>query len=157
VAVWGDSLNIVMRVFNADGTPKGREVAITLTAGEGKIDGMKFQPAVTALSNGNFVIVWEDGSESEGEVGVGLRGQIFSADGVAVEPDFHVNSTVSSNQLEVAVTALTNGGFAVAFTDVSGDADGSAARTTVFDSTGTALARDQIANATTKGAQATLQ
>jgi hypothetical protein len=101
-----------MRVFKADGTPKGDPVEIKL---QNEVTSAgKFEPAITVLNNGNFVVAREDHSTLDGESGPGLRGQVFDPNGGKVGTDFHINSVRDGLQVTVSLTALANGGFAVA-------------------------------------------
>lgn len=151
VALWQTpSGAISLRLFNADGTAKTGDIPITLATG----DATKFEPTITLLSNGNFVVAWDDDSGLDGDAATGIRGQIFNADGVKVGTDFHINSTVTGHQSMAGISALANGGFAVSFTDYAGDTDGSPAiRTRIFDQAGQALGSDRIVNGVATGPQ----
>ncbi|MFI0843847.1 calcium-binding protein [Mesorhizobium sp. IMUNJ 23232] len=106
-------LDIRGRVFNADGTPRtGAEFAI-----DGSI-GLEVSSATAGLAGGGFVSVWVD-SGGDGETdgsGSHIRAQRFDANGADVGDEFVVNSTTLNDQSEPTVTALANGGFAVAWT-----------------------------------------
>ncbi|WP_243375597.1 calcium-binding protein [Microvirga solisilvae] len=128
-----------MRILGADGTPKTEATEITLAAGVAT--QAKFEPAVALLSNGNFVVTWEDYSNLDDDDVVGVRGKIFDANGVGIGDDFHINSKLEGPQFEASVTALAGGGFAVAYSDVSGDGDGSGVRTRIFDEMGRPVLR----------------
>ena len=149
VALWLGETTIFMRLFNADGTAKSSGAPITLAEG----DSFKFEPAVAVLTNGNFVVAWEDQSGLDDASVAGVRAQIFTPDGLKVGTDFPVNSTVSGYQGEVAVTALPGGGFVVAYTDASGDGSGGATRMRMFNQDGTPFGNDVVANATTAAGQ----
>jgi hypothetical protein len=94
-------------------------------AGKFKIAGTiaddQYQPSVTALADGGFVATWqsylEDGS------GWGIHGQRYDAAGAKVGGEFRINTTVTSEQYQPAVTALANGAFVVTW--VSDGQDGS--------------------------------
>ena len=62
------------------------------------------QPAIASLEGGGFVIVWsslgQDGSYS------GVFGQRFDEDGLAVGPEFQVNTTTDNTQGFSSVAAL---------------------------------------------------
>ena len=82
------------------------------------------RPQITALSNGGFVVTWEDGS-----LGVGgatgdisqqaVKAQVFLADGTPVGSEFRVNTATASLQERQQITALSNGGFVVTWHDSS--------------------------------------
>jgi Ca2+-binding RTX toxin-like protein len=109
-------------------------------------------------------VAWEDSSTLDGEIGVGLRGQIFDVTGNAVGADFHINSKLAGYQAEVSIAALSNGNFAVAYTDAfdTGDGSGPGVRTRIFDASGHPVSRpgedpsaldDIFANATKTNGQ----
>ncbi|NIX78121.1 calcium-binding protein [Microvirga terricola] len=151
VAVWSSDQAIFMRFFGADGTPKGTDVKVERKTG----DGGKYFPSVTALNNGNFVLAWEDSSDPDTDPDQGLRGQVFTSNGTKVGADFHINSNVTDAQMEISIAGLANGGFAVVYTDVFGDGDGSCVRTRVFSNEGVRLGTDEdpIANSTSANGQ----
>jgi hypothetical protein len=88
----------------------------------------QFESAVTALSDGRFVVTWSDNSQSGGDTsGDAIRGQIFNADGSKRGGEFLVNTTTDNDQYGSAVTALSDGRFVVTWSDFSqsgGDTSG---------------------------------
>lgn len=106
-----------------------------------------------ALSGGGFVIVWEDGSASGGDVsGSAIRAQRYSAAGAAAGAEFLVNTTTSQNQYSPGVAALSGGGFVVVWSDLSatgGDASDSAVRAQRYDAVGVAAGAEFLVNTTT--------
>ncbi|MDD3329513.1 MAG: hypothetical protein PHW25_20735, partial [Zoogloea sp.] len=82
----------------------------------------QYAPSVSPLAGGGYVVVWtsreQDGSND------GIYAQRFTASGVPIGPEFRVNTTTANYQLEPKVTGLSDGSFAVVWTDRSG-ADGS--------------------------------
>ncbi|MGO4573802.1 calcium-binding protein, partial [Microvirga sp. 2TAF3] len=151
VAVWQSDNDIFMRLFNADGSPKTAETRIALV----ESDSGKYEPSIAVLSNGNFVIAWEDASGLDGDEASGIRGQIFASSGAKVGSDFHINSIPEGFQGEVSITGLASGGFAVAYTDASNRGVGTDIRTRVFGETGVPLGTgdDIIANGTKASGQ----
>ncbi|MEO0386087.1 MAG: hypothetical protein AAF281_00960, partial [Pseudomonadota bacterium] len=110
------------------------------------------KPAITGLSDGGFVLVWESvGQDGSLE---GIYGQRFDKlgnpvgrDGSALpsgdKDEFLVNTTTSSSQFDPAVTDLTDGGFLVTWTDASGlDGSGNGIFGQRFDAEGVAVASD---------------
>jgi len=73
--------------------------------------GDQFNPSITSLPDGGFVVVWQsfqqDGSED------GVYGQRFGSSGNKVGPEFQVNTWTTDRQGGPAVTSLTHGGFVV--------------------------------------------
>jgi hypothetical protein len=110
VVVWysvgqdGDAGGIYAQRYNANGSHNGGEFRVNTTT-----EGNQFSPAVAALSNGGFAVVWssEDGS------GYSIYGQRFRPDGTPAGPEFQVNTFTVGPQLDADVAALTSGGFVV--------------------------------------------
>jgi Ca2+-binding RTX toxin-like protein len=112
-------------------------------------------PAVTVLRDGRIVVAWTDDSNiGTPDIGRDVRARILNADGSGTAPDFTVNteSSIPANfennwQFNPDVAALSNGGFAVAFTDTIPTTDTAFRSTTAlqrFDATGTALGGNQL-------------
>ncbi len=103
------------RVFYANGTPSGAEFLVNTTT-----TSQQFDPAITALDGGGFVVSWSDMSATGGDASFNaVRAQVFSANGVPSGGEFVVNSTTSDNQFEPAITALADGRFVVCWSDAS--------------------------------------
>ena len=66
---------------------------------------------VTELTDGDYVIVWQNGDNNDW----GVYGQRYNADGTASGTQFLINSTTNSSQQHPEVTALADGGFVVAW------------------------------------------
>ncbi|WP_395612319.1 calcium-binding protein [Allosphingosinicella sp.] len=71
--------------------------------------GSQFAPAVTALSGGGYVIVWQDFNAGA------IYAQRYNASGQAVGTELHVDSTQGGSPLWVSVAATANDGFVIAF------------------------------------------
>ncbi len=168
VVVWednsqsgGDSSEEAIRgrVFNADGTPVNTTDFLINTA----TFTSQFQPVITALPGGGFVVAWTDTSGSVGDTfGFAVRGRVFNADGTPVNTtDFVINTATANNQSEPVIEALSGGGFVVAWTDLSetgGDTSLGAIRGRLFDANGNPLSvngstDDFLINTTTEGNQ----
>jgi hypothetical protein len=73
------------------------------------IAGDQDRSAVTQLLNGDIVVAWTDANGAA----INVRGQILNSDGVTKDgSEFMLNTTLSGDQFDVALTALGNGGFA---------------------------------------------
>ncbi len=128
VAVWKDASRegadpdaVRGQLFNADGSKRGSEFIINST-----FKGSQYEPAVTVLADGRFVVAWTDNSETDDPSSTGIRARIFNADGTAFnrtgtpggDADFQVNGTLKEGQQETpSIAALTNGGFVIVFRD----------------------------------------
>jgi len=136
-------------------TPSDTPVAITADIQAETFVGTQNDPAIAALDNGGYVVVWT----SDGQVnGLDVFGQRFDAQGNKVGSEFQINDTNAGDQSDVAVTTIS-GGFAVTFTDDSGSNEdiifrrynNNAVAQNQFDSVLTELAGGRVAVAYTNG------
>ncbi|MBJ7901613.1 MAG: hypothetical protein GC158_17230 [Cyanobacteria bacterium RI_101] len=160
VVAWSDSSEsggdissgaIRAQFFNANGTRLGSEFLVNTTTINNQLD-----PSVAVLKNGRFVVTWTDFSFTGGDTfAEGIRGQIFNADGSRFGNEFLVNTTTAFPQNQSTVTALADGGFVVAWSDISftQDDSGYGVRARVFNANGAPLGNDFQANVTTASDQ----
>ena len=122
VAVWADRSGtgdasfggIRGRVFKADGEP-GAEFQVNATTAQ-----QQFEPAITVLADGRFVVAWTDYSATGGDTSsAAIRARMFDSDGEALRDEVLVNTTTDGGQFAPTITALASGGFVVAWS--SGD------------------------------------
>ncbi len=112
----GDYRDIYGQRYDAQGVAVGAEFRVnTYTANN------QYGPTITALSDGGFVVAWE----SNGQDGsfYGIYGQRYNSAGVAVGAEFRINTYTTSWQNNPTITALSDGGFVVAW--ASNGQDGS--------------------------------
>ena len=144
----GDGNGVLGQRFDAMGVAVGAEFVVNTTTVSSQSSSN-----VTALADGGFVVTFTDSSGADGD-GQGVFGQRFDAMGVAVGNEFQVNTTINNAQSQSNVTALSDGGFVVTFTDNS-RADGS--QTGIFgqrfDAMGMAVGNEFLINDTTAGRQ----
>ncbi|QXH45707.1 hypothetical protein KSS93_22960 [Pseudomonas xanthosomatis] len=79
------------------------------------------EPVVTALRDGNFVVVWERETDKTDDVDIYM--QRYSADGVALGGNTLVNTTTAGQQKGAAVDVLNDGSFVVTWTSIKYNAD----------------------------------
>ena len=150
----GDTSSFAVRaqVFNADGSPSGAEFLVNTTT-----TGTQFEPTITALADGRFVVAWKDDSASGGDTSsTAVRAQVFNADGSIFGAEFLVNTTTASHQVRPTITALADGRFVVAWADNSasgGDIFTYAVRAQVFNADGSTSGAEFLVNGTTVGSQ----
>jgi hypothetical protein len=114
VVVWnsngqdGSSWGIYAQRFNASGVAVGPEWQVNSLSG-----GEQSWPHVAGLSDGGFVITWQDANGHDGS-GWGVFGQRYDAGSVAQGSQFLVNTYATSTQYHDALTAYS-GGFATAW------------------------------------------
>src|SRR5262245_66162724 len=94
-------------------------------------------PAIARLSNGGFVVTWQDGSGQGGDnSGTSVKAQMFDASGAKVGNEFLVNTTTAYDQVGSTITSLSDGGFVITWRDLSGsqgDYAGGDIKAKVFD------------------------
>ena len=141
----GGGPSIMARIFDPTGKQVGNEL---LVAGD-----HNYTPKIATLSDGGFVVVWHDGHYSVDDV----MAQVFSATGTMVGQQIRVNTTgkdaTFSTQNEEQVVGLSNGGFAVVWTDLNGDASGRGVKTQVFNALGERVGGELLVNTTTQADQ----
>lgn len=123
---------------------------INSTTAEGQ-----YAPSVTVLRDGRLVVAWTDDSNiGDSSLSRDIRARVLNADGSADALDFKVNTEDpnplnfdSNYQFDPDVTALSTGGFAIAFTDTIPSDDTSFRSTTAlqrYDATGAAIGGNQL-------------
>jgi Ca2+-binding RTX toxin-like protein len=130
----------------------GPEFLVNSTTVNGQSNGK-----ITVLADGRFVVTWSDGSVSGGDTSnSAVRARIFNADGTESVPEFLVNTTTLSFQIDSNIAMLADGRFVVTWTDYSatgGDISGWAIRARIFNPDGTQSAPEFLVNTTTANAQ----
>ncbi len=106
-------------------TPLGEQQVNFLINSTDGLTGAQADPAVTALSNGDFVVVYEN--PSNGTTNIDLFAHFFDANGNAIAPP--ATTTLSNGVVGIdqgiavtdhpALAATANGGFAVIYTDAT--------------------------------------
>ena len=107
--------SIKARVYDSNGHG-GSEILVNTTTA-----GSQNGAAITTLSDGRFVVSWED--EGGDGSGSGIRARVFNADGSALGSDFLVNTVTTGDQDLVSVASLKGsnaGNFVVTWQDNSG-------------------------------------
>lgn len=153
--------DVFVRLYTPGGLPLGAEVRANAY-----IRDNQRNPALAALDNGNFVVVWV--SENQGLSPQDLAGspvspplrradvyaRIFNAAGLALTDEFCVNDTASTDNASPSVAALAGGGFRVAWAQRDADpANNWDIFTRGFDANGTPGLPAMRVNSTTYGDQ----
>jgi len=148
----GNAEGIRAQVFNSNGTKSGAEFQVNTTT-----IGAQFQPAISLLNDGDFVVTWTDLSGTGGDQSQqAVRAQIFNPSGAPVGSEFLVNTTTIDDQNRPTITSLTDGRFVAAWTDLSetgADTDGRSVRAQVFNANGTKSGTEFLVNTTTASDQ----
>lgn len=140
--------SVKAQIFDDAGTAIGGEFLVNTNT-----DSYQWQPAITALSNGGFVISWTDLSGTLGDLaGSGIKAQIYDAEGSRVGTEFLVNSEMANDQSNPAITGLAGGGFVVSWKDASatsGDASGSSIKAQIYNAAGARVGSEFLVNTET--------
>ena len=127
-----DFADIWAQLFDADGTPAGREFLVARTG-----DYAEFASAAAALTDGRFVVAWSDVNRTgEDTSGYAVRAQVFNPDGSRSGAEFQVNTGTLADQARPDIAVLADGRFVVSWNDASerpDDATGLAVRAQIFD------------------------
>lgn len=119
IVVWEDSANagntydIMMRGFDA--TAKGWVSQRPVHASTGR----QQRPNVAINNRGDFVVVWEDDADGNGQYQIRVRG--FDTDGNERFSQRTVNAVATGQQLRPAVAMREDGSFVVVWEDDGGD------------------------------------
>ncbi len=139
------SLNgIYAQRYDSTSTAVGGEFLVnTTTAGE------QVNATIAALSNGGFVIAWED--QVNDSASYGVYQQVYDSSGVAVGGETLVNSTSTANQFWPDVASLEAGGFVTVWQSTHADTGDIYGQQ--YDASGTAVGGEFLVNTTTTGLQ----
>ncbi len=108
------------------------------------------QPAISAFSDGGYIIVWQSGSGDSHDI-YALR---FGADGNAVGTESRINTYTGNFQVSPVVTVLSGGGHVIAWFSYDGqDGDGAGIFVQRFDGDGAAVGAETRVNTCTAGDQ----
>jgi hypothetical protein len=138
VAVW-DSRDdgLLHDVFVTVRTPTGAQVTaparVPIQAGDSNLT----VPHVAALADGGFVVVWNEDANNNG-----IRAELFDANGHGQTGSILVNNTQAGVQLSQDVAALPDGGFIVAWEDITANND----KAQRFDAAGNKVGAEFIFN-----------
>ncbi|MCW2248352.1 Ca2+-binding RTX toxin-like protein [Azospirillum fermentarium] len=100
----GSGDGIFLRRFNAGGQALSGETQVN-----GYAVGHQYQPSVTALADGGFVVAWT--SEAQDGSGYGAYAQRYDGGGNKTGGEFVLAETLSGNQMQPALAARPGGGF----------------------------------------------
>ena len=142
----GDGDGIYSQTYDAAGQPVGAEVQVnSVTA------GYQGRPAVTALSDGGYLIAWtSDGQDGSGS---GIYAQRYDAWGIKVGSETLINATTAESQSSPTVTGLSDGGYVVTWQSFGQDGDLYGIYAQRYDETGGEVGGEVPINTTTAGYQ----
>jgi hypothetical protein len=110
----GDTTGAIrVRLFAGATVPLSVDILVNTTSNKPLYD-----PKVTGLADGGFVVAWTDHSESGGDTSGGaIRAQIFNADLTRRGGELLLNTTTAGEQRSPAVEALPDGNFVAVWYD----------------------------------------
>ena len=111
----GSGLAIKGQLFDPSGARVGSEFLVNSQSASDQI-----LSSVTGLEGGGFVVTWSTADATQDGMGSAIKGQIYSAAGVAVGGEFLVNSGGLGHESAPSVTSLSGGGFVATWTRGSG-------------------------------------
>jgi len=106
-AIGPDNNDIFLQRIASDGTRDGGEILVNTTTA-----GSQRSPSVAVLNDGSYVVAWTSTTPDSSSSAV--RGQRYDANGVAKGGEFLITDHLPSAG-RPDITALADGGFAVAF------------------------------------------
>jgi hypothetical protein len=118
VIAWEDTAagDIMARTYDAGGNASGAAFPVNTTTAN-----VQVSPTIASLTNGGFVVAWQDASQTGGDTDQGaIRAQILDAAGNAIGGELLVNTTTAGDQSFPATAGLADGRFIVAWVDESG-------------------------------------
>jgi Ca2+-binding RTX toxin-like protein len=111
----------------------------------------QYQPSITALADGGFVVGWT--SVTQDGDGDGVYAQRYDAAGTAQGAEFRVNTTTADMQFLPSLTALADGGFVVSWTSDGQDGSHSGIYAQRYDASGSAQGEEFQVNTFTTSVQ----
>ncbi|MBK2124806.1 DUF4347 domain-containing protein, partial [Fangia hongkongensis] len=151
VVVWESSASgnneIKAQRYDSSGVAQGSEISVNTETSDNQDT-----PAVAALTNGGFVVVWESTGQDNGSTD-GIYGQRYDSSGVAQGSEFLVNTTTTNNQDDPDIVGLTGGGFVVAWESQGQDGGGDGVYAAVYDNNGSVTKSEFLVNVDTSFAQ----
>ena len=120
-----ENTEVVARIFNADGTPKGPQFQINSFT-----TGAQDSAEIAPMKTGGFMIAWV--SEGQDGDGLGIRAQRFDSSGTKIGAEIAVNTVTAGKQYAAKITALKNGDFVVTWQQPEYDGQGNKTATSSF-------------------------
>ena len=142
----GSANGIYAQRYGASGAAVGGEVRVNSTTANDQLN-----PSVAALADGGYVMSWM--SSAQDGSGWGIYAQRYGASGASVGGEVRVNSTTVNDQIDPAISALSDGGYVVSWTSFDQDGSSYGIYAQRYDASGAAVGGEVRVNATTFGSQ----
>jgi len=140
----GSGFAIKGQLFDSAGLPVGAEFRVN-----SQLTSNQITPSVTGLDGGGFVVTWRTSDTSQDGSGGAIKGQMYSAAGVAVGGEFLVNTGAVGGEAQPAVASLAGGGFVATWTLDSGGPYAGDIYAQIFNSSGAKVGTQFLVNSTT--------
>ena len=154
----GDGYGVMGRIFEKNGTVSTNEFQVnTYTSGNQGDTVQNDRPdggadtAIESLATGGFVATWK--SQGQDSSGHGVYGQIFDRQGLKVGNEFRINTYTNQDQIEPAMTRLSNGNFVVSWSSMRQDSSNEGVFGQIFDPAGSKIGSEFQINTVTARAQ----
>ena len=115
------------------------------------ISGDQRLPQITSLTNGNWVVCWEE--KTEDTYGSDILAQIFNKNRKRIGPKFLVNSYTTNKQNGPSITSLSEDRFIITWESENQDGSGSGIFAQIFDESGNKIGDEFQVNDRIKGSQ----
>lgn len=141
---------IKARIFNQNGQAVADEFLVNFD-----VVDLQQNPAVTALSNGSFVITYETSNVLQDFQGKAILAAVYTADGATINSQLLMNFETHFDQYKPSIAALADGKFIITWitNDLTGDGDGTAIKARIFKPNGTAFDDEFRVNSQADGNQ----
>jgi len=123
----GNFDGVFLRRYDAAGEAVGDDVQVNNWT-----TGQQSSAAITALEDGGWVVVWVDSAQSSSDI----YSRRYDSDGNAVGDEWQVNVYGTGEQVEPAVTALSDGGYVITWTSAGQDGNDAGVFQQRFDADG---------------------
>ncbi len=143
----GSKIGIYAQRYNEQGGAQGSEFRVNSF----RTDDQHFS-TVAMDARGNFVVAWH--SSGQDGSGNGIYAQRYNAAGIALGPEFRVNTTTADSQEYPAVAMGAAGNFTVTWLSVNQDGSGYGVYAQQYNATGVAQGSEFLVNTTTANDQA---
>ena len=144
----GGGDGIFARHFDAAGTPLAAEFQVNVYTYADQENS-----SIAMDDDGNFIVVWDSERQEDPVSGLGVFGRRFDTAGNPLAVEFQVNTFTPGNQYEPRAAADDDGDFVVVWWSFGQDGNQRGVFGRRFDSSGTPLASEFLANTYTSGFQ----
>jgi hypothetical protein len=142
VIAWDGNGDIHAQRFDAHGVAQTAAALVNTTVAD-----FQSAPAISALADGGYVVTWQSSGQDGSDSGVYL--QRYAASGAAVGAETQVNTTTAGSQDAPTVTAMSDGGFVVAWESSGQDGSGFGVYAQRYDASGHAAGGETQINSST--------